>query len=175
MIFPLQWVPVMIPMTPMIRMISCLEFFFSSGWMGCVGSGKIDVHLWFWIWGGCFRLHLGQRDKKKLIASDQAAIFEGKCWVSLAGYPSSCSPNITPFCPIQPLYNPYIGGILLVYMSRTLPGVPNFSIWNFRDLFMWKVSMNMSKPIFQWLWWCVFDPQNLPGNTAGLELLGGPG
>ena len=126
MIFPLQWVPVMIPMAPMIRMISCLEFFFSSGWMGCVGSGKIDVHLWFWIWGGCFRLHLGQRDKKKLIASDQAAIFEGKCWVSLAGYPSSCSPNITPFCPIQPLYNPYIGGILLVYMSRTLQGYPTF-------------------------------------------------
>ena len=21
----------------------------------------------------------------------------------------SCSPNITPYCPIQPLYNPYIG------------------------------------------------------------------
>ena len=35
---------------------------------------------------------------------------------------------------------------------------------------MWKVSMNMSKSIFQWLWWCIFDPQNLPGNTAGLEL-----
>ena len=102
--------------------------------MGCVGSGKIDVHLWFWIWGGCFRLHLGQRDKKKLIASDQAAIFEGKCWVSLAGYPSSCSPNITPFCPIQPLYNPYIGGILLVYMSRTLPRVPNFFHLKFQRL-----------------------------------------
>ena len=53
-----------------------LGVFFSSGWMGCVGSGKMDVHLWFWIWGGCFRLHLGQRDRKKLIASDEAAISE---------------------------------------------------------------------------------------------------
>ena len=26
--------------------------------------------------GGCFRLHLGQRDRKKLIASDEAAISE---------------------------------------------------------------------------------------------------
>lgn len=28
------------------------------------------------VGGGCFRLHLGQRDRKKLIASDEAAISE---------------------------------------------------------------------------------------------------
>ena len=36
---------------------------------------------------------------------------KGKILVHLGGYPSSCSQNITPYCPIQPLYNPYLGGI----------------------------------------------------------------
>lgn len=46
--------------------------------MGWDGSGKMDVHFVVLdLWGGgCFRLHLGQRDRKKLIASDEAAISE---------------------------------------------------------------------------------------------------
>ena len=44
---------------------------------------------------------------------------KGKFWVPLGGYPSSCSPNITPYCLIQPLYNSYIGGICW-YISRVL-------------------------------------------------------
>ena len=40
-------------------------------------------------------------------------------WVPLGRYPSSCSQNITPYCPIKPLYNPYIGGICW-YISRVL-------------------------------------------------------
>ena len=45
--------------------------------------------------------------------------FKGKFWVPLGGYPSSCSPNITPYCLIQPLYNSYIGDICW-YISRVL-------------------------------------------------------
>ena len=36
--------------------------------------------------------------------------FQGKFWVPSQGYPSSCSPNITPYSPTQ-------------------PRVPNFSLW----------------------------------------------
>ena len=51
----------------------------------------------------------------------QKILVKGKIWgVPLGGYPSSCSPNITPYCPIQPLFNPYIGGICW-YISGTLP------------------------------------------------------
>ena len=32
----------------------------------------------------------------------------------------SCSPNITPYCPIQPLYNPYIGGICRIHISYSI-------------------------------------------------------
>ena len=46
-------------------------------------------------------------------------IFKGKFWVPLGGYPSSCSLNFAPYCLIQPLYNPYIGGICW-YISRVL-------------------------------------------------------
>lgn len=42
----------------------------------CLGVGRWMFILWFWIWGVRFRLHLGQRDRKKLIASDEAAISE---------------------------------------------------------------------------------------------------
>ena len=51
---------------------------------------------------------------------------KGKMWVPLGEYPSSRSQNITPYCPIQPLYNPYIGGIC-GYISRVLAqGYPTF-------------------------------------------------
>jgi len=36
---------------------------------------------------------------------------KGKVWVPLGGYPSSCSPRIAPYCPIQPLSNTCLGGI----------------------------------------------------------------
>ena len=53
-------------------------------------------------------------------------IIKGKMWVPLGEYPSSRSQNITPYCPIQPLYNPYIGGIC-GYISRVLSqGYPTF-------------------------------------------------
>lgn len=48
---------------------------------------------------------------------------------SFGVYPSSCSPNFTPYCGIQPLYtlyNPYIGGVCW-YVSRVLShGYPTF-------------------------------------------------
>ena len=49
----------MTQMTPMIRMISCLELFFSSGSMGRVGSGKMDVHGFGF--GGVFQTPLGAK------------------------------------------------------------------------------------------------------------------
>ena len=55
---------------------------------------------------------------------------KGKMWVPLGEYPSSRSQNITPYCPIQPLYNPYIGGIC-GYISRVLSqGYPTFPFDN---------------------------------------------
>ena len=38
-------------------------------------------------------------------------------------HPSSCSQNITPYCPMQPLYRCY----MWIYISGTLPRVPNSS------------------------------------------------
>ena len=59
------------------------------------------------------------------LTSKQASI-KGKMWVPLGEYPSSRSQNITPYCPIQPLYNQYIGGIC-GYISRVLSqGYPTF-------------------------------------------------
>ena len=52
-----------------------------------------------------------------------------KCSV-LSG--SRCSRNIAPSCLKNSHYNPYIGGIcciMLVYISGTLPRVPNVSLW----------------------------------------------
>ena len=54
---------------------------------------------------------------------------KGKNWVPLGGYPGSCSPNITPYCPIQPLYNPYIGGIRwYIYLGYSLKGTQLFPL-----------------------------------------------
>ena len=52
----------------------------------------------------------------------------GYPWEGTLG-PSSCSQNITSYCPIQPLYNPYIGNIMWVYISGALPRVPDFCLW----------------------------------------------
>ena len=55
---------------------------------------------------------------------------KGKMWVPLGEYPSSRSQNITPYCPIQPLYKPYIGGRCW-YVSRVLSqGYPTFPFDN---------------------------------------------
>ena len=46
--------------------------------------------------------------------------FQREIWGALGKVPDrSCSQNITPYCPIKPLYNPYIGGICW-YISRVL-------------------------------------------------------
>ena len=45
----------------------------------------------------------------------------------LRGYPSSRSQHITPYGPIRPVYNSYIGGkgwYIYIYISGTLPRVP---------------------------------------------------
>ena len=65
-------------------------------------------------------------------------------WEPLGGYPSSCSQNITPYCPIQPLYNPYIGGICW-YISRVLSqGNPTFSFVHmyieYVDIYVYCIS-----------------------------------
>ena len=58
---------------------------------------------------------------------------KGKIWVPLGRCPSSCSQHITPYCPIQPLYNPYIGGIGW-YISRVLSqGYPTFPFESVAD------------------------------------------
>ena len=54
-------------------------------------------------------------------------IQQGWCIQPLGGYPSSCSPSITPCCPIQPLYNPYLGGICC-YVNVQTPLKPNMAI-----------------------------------------------
>ena len=46
-------------------------------------------------------------------------IIKGKMWVRLGEYPSSRSQKVTPYCPKQPLYKPYMGGICW-YISRVL-------------------------------------------------------
>ncbi len=58
---------------------------------------------------------------------EEICIFKRKSWVRLGGYPCSCSQNIAPYCPIQPLYNSYIGDIFW-YISRVLSQrYPTFS------------------------------------------------
>ena len=54
-------------------------------------------------------------------------------WVPLGEYPSSRAQNISPYCPKQPLYRPYMGGICW-YISRVLSqGYPTF----FFDICVW--------------------------------------
>ena len=46
---------------------------------------------------------------------------KGKIW------PSSCSQNISRYCPVQPLYNPYIGGPVVyvaIYLGYSPKGRP---------------------------------------------------
>ena len=54
-----------------------------------------------------------------LLQRQTASLIQREIWVPLGGYPSICSPNISPYCPMQRLYNPYIGGICW-YISRVL-------------------------------------------------------
>ena len=76
--------------------------------------------------------------------------FKGKCWVPLGGYLSSCSPIITPCCPIDPLYNPYIGGICW-YICRVLSqGYPTFPFEKYHNLH----KSNHIK-----YWWVLLGPQ----------------
>ena len=50
---------------------------------------------------------------------DFPTCIEGKIWVAMGGYPSSFSPRIAPYCPIQPLSNTCLGGICW-YISGVL-------------------------------------------------------
>ena len=75
-------------------------------------------------------------------------VFRGKFWVPL-GDPSSCSPNIATYCPLQPLYNPYYWWYMLVYISGTLPRVPNFSLWCLEFLVLGMYSA--FDPLLFWL------------------------
>ena len=45
----------------------------------------------------------------KLVKELASQYSKGKFWVPLRGYPSSSSPNITLYGPLQPLYQPYTG------------------------------------------------------------------
>ena len=56
----------------------------------------------------------------------------GKMLVPLGGYPSSCSQNITLYCPIELLYS--ITHLLVVYVGKNISGTlpregHNFSLW----------------------------------------------
>ena len=98
---------------------------------------KNGWHEWFWDskkWT-CFPFHASSTNrpaKKGELEQNWGTGFKGKIWVPLGGYPSSCSRNITPYCPIQPVYNPYMW-YMLVYISGTLARVPNFSLWGFSN------------------------------------------
>ena len=62
----------------------------------------------------------------------------------LGGYPSNCSQNITPYCPIQPLYNPNIGGIC-GYRSRVLSqGYPTFPFELYKETWGFSWAMLVS-------------------------------
>ena len=53
-------------------------------------------------------------------------------------YPSSCSPNITPYCPIQPLYSPYIGGICWCISRVLSQRYPTFPFEKSQRSFWWE-------------------------------------
>ena len=111
------------------------KIIFLSKWVICRFHVNLPgcnmFHLWFtpdWVVSWCFSpacLSINQYDSLKIA---RISTLKGKFWVPLGGYQTAvCSPNITPYCPIEPLYNPYAAG-KCVYISRLL--VPNFSLWN---------------------------------------------
>ena len=62
--------------------------------------------------------------------AEPANNLKGKMWVPLGEYPS-CRSH-TPYCPIQPLYKPYIGGIcwyIYIYLGYS-QGYPTFPFDN---------------------------------------------
>ena len=91
------------------------------------------ANRWVLFPGMCFylrcqrpKIHMKIAPKNSPWKSMDFTTSKGKCWVPLGGYLSSCSPIITPCCPIEPLYNPYIGGICW-YICRVLSqGYPTF-------------------------------------------------
>lgn len=82
---------------------------------------KNGWHEWFWDskkWT-CFPFHASSTNrpaKKGELEQNWGTGFKRKIWVPLGGYPSSCSRDITPYCPIQPVYNPYMI-IYVVYVG----------------------------------------------------------
>ena len=73
----------------------------------------------FWFQMNCLAQEEGPLPKDIQDGLNLSPVFtrqrsQGKCWGNLrfGGYPNSCSPNITPYCPTQALYNPLytVGG-----------------------------------------------------------------
>ena len=74
--------------------------------------------------------------------------FQREIWGTLGKVPDrSCSQNITPYCPIKPLYNPYIGGICW-YISRVLShGYPAFPFDICPSTRAWKEMVEKALPL----------------------------
>ena len=59
-------------------------------------------------------------DRSKLETSKTLQKSKGKNGYPWEGTRSQLFPNITPYCPIQPLYDPYIGGTQLFPFKKVL-------------------------------------------------------
>ena len=74
-------------------------------------------------YNGCSNIYTPPKSRKNMTLQHMFARKSGLPYGQKSkgnfGYPSSCSQNITPYCPIKPLYKPYIGGRCW-YISRVL-------------------------------------------------------
>ena len=82
------------------------------------------------------RMSLGEGiclDIQLVMISQLSKIIKGNFWVPLGGYPSSCSPNITPYCPIQPYRIHRMVVYVGIYLGYSPKGTQRFP-WKLTNL-----------------------------------------
>lgn len=94
---------------------------------GVMSSNQLDVGNWDGSGNLKFR-RLMDLERIWNTGIMLSKVFNGKVWVPLG---SSCSQNITPYCPLQPLCNPGIGHIcwdISGVLSQIYPTLPRVMI-----------------------------------------------
>ena len=119
----LCWYVLLVPFTSPLSATKTANYVAS----GVMSSNQLDVGNWDGSGNLKFRrlMDLERIWNTGIVLSK---VFNGKVWVPLG---SSCSQNITPYCPLQPLCNPGIGHIcwdISGVLSQIYPTLPRVMI-----------------------------------------------